>query len=179
MVPQIRESHYHLDNYFSFDFLALPSPEKSHQPNKAVFQPPSYIIIEHRKVNFDDNVDVCDISRIKEKYHKSLWYSEEEISKFSERKSEKDSQKSQTRRESITYNHSRRVLFHHNAYKQMGDEDRTHGLEYISKQSSKNSKRESRKKALKLEMEVKRYNSHMLQSRGLAFVLGQLLNGLL
>lgn len=176
MVPQIRESRYNIESYFNLDFLDSRLQQSSKSKN---FCPPSYIYIERRRVSFDERIDVFEVEMINEKYHDSLWYSDEQISTFSRRSSERNSKSSLKERDARSYNHTRRVLFHHNAYRQMGDKDDIHGLEYISRQSSMSSKRESRIAAMKVEKQVKRYNlENTVVKRGFSYYMDQIINGL-
>jgi hypothetical protein len=158
MVPQIRESAYHID-HANQDWLLALGPERQRFQQKEFndFHTPSCILAHRRKVVFDDQVDVHEVDQIDMKYYNSVWFSESELFGFEQKYDERASTKrSAQERDARAYNHSRRVLLHHQAYKQMGDCGMKNGLEYISLQSSKSCKELSRQDAIQVEQEVRR-----------------------
>eukprot|EP00980_Cylindrotheca_fusiformis_P009895 scaffold2189_cov116-Cylindrotheca_fusiformis.AAC.15 len=160
MVPQIRESA-HCSGNSADEWRTALEPERQrlgHLKKFQNFHQSSYIVSERRKVLFDDQIDVYEVERIDEKYHKSLWFSESELDGFEKKYYERASRKhSAAEKDARAYNHVRRVVFHHKAYKQMGDYDMKKELDYLSSQSSQCSKDLSRKSATHVEKEVRKY----------------------
>jgi hypothetical protein len=118
------------------------------QAEKEVYPPP-FIIVYCRKVSFNDDVDVIEVEKLSETENGLAWYREHELSKFI-RLYSKDSSFTRNAR---SFNHTRRVLLHQNAYNQMGAKHQQ-GLDVISRECSKNSKLQARKTALAVAMEV-------------------------
>lgn len=160
MVPQIRESAHYINDQ---DWLSRLGPERRFQQQKDFnnnfndINPPSYILVQHRRVVFDEKVDVHEVDQIDKKYYNSVWFTESELTSFEKKYIERTSRKRSQERDSRAYNHVRRVLCHHKACKQMGDYDMNNGLEYISTQSSENGKKLSLQDAARVEEEVQRY----------------------
>merc|ERR1712232_726677 len=84
-VPQIRESIYHqheepawLSN-FGTDRKPLSKESISD------FYPPAFVIVQPKRVLFDDTLDIYNVDAISEKYHNRVWYSEDELTAFEER----------------------------------------------------------------------------------------------
>jgi hypothetical protein len=159
MVPQIRESAYYNDNANQDWLLALgPERQRFQQKEFHDFPTPSNIIAQRRKVVFDDQVDMHEVDQIAKKYYDSVWFSESELFSFEQKYNERASRKrSAQERDARAYNHTRRVLLHHKAYKEMGDCGMKNGLENISLQSSESCKELSRQDAIQVEEQVRRY----------------------
>lgn len=122
-----------------------------HEKSKKAFPPP-FIIVGRRKVSFNDRVDVFEVERLSETDNGSSWYSEHELSKFTRRYS-----KGLSTQNARSFNHTRRVLLHQNAYKQMGTKDHI-SLDGISRECSQGAKLRARKKAHAVSMEVDRWS---------------------
>lgn len=164
MVPQIRESAYHVSNYDYDWLLGALGPEKQHFQQKEFypqedFYPPSYILVGRRKVTFDDQEDIFEVEKIDPCHHGSCWFTEAELHTFATKAADRESRKrSLQERDARAYNHSRRVLLHHKSCKEDGF---SKALEYISRQSSEKCKELSRKDAARMEKAVKKYNTRM------------------
>ncbi|KAL3944589.1 MAG: hypothetical protein SGBAC_001355 [Bacillariaceae sp.] len=161
MVPQIRESIYHQHDEEPAWLSVFGSDRKPISKGLiSDFHPPSFVIVQRKRVLFDDNLDICNIDRISEKYHDRVWFSEAETTAFEQRYMAKAGKKrSLKERDARAYNHSRRVLFHHKAYKEMGDYNKANDLEYISLKSSQSCKDLGRKQARRLEKEVRSFQT--------------------
>ena len=161
MVPQIRERvHYQHDDEPAWLSVFGSDRKPMSKELRSDFHPPSFIIVQQKRVLFDDNLDVYNVDRISGKYYDRVWYSEAELSSFEERYIAKAGKKrSLKERDARAYNHSRRVLLHHRAYKEMGDYNKANGLEYFSLQSSQSCKDICRKQARRLEKEVRSFHS--------------------
>ncbi|CAJ1957120.1 unnamed protein product [Cylindrotheca closterium] len=161
MVPQIRESIHYQHDEEPVWLSVFGSERKSVSKElRSDFHPPSYIIVQQKRVLFDDNLDIFCVDRVSGKYHDKVWYSEAELASFEERYIAKAGKKRSLReRDARAYNHSRRVLLHHRAYKEMGDYNKANDLEYFSSQSSQSCKDMCRKQAKRLEKEVRSIQS--------------------
>jgi hypothetical protein len=157
MVPQIRESAYHVSTY-DYDWLiGALGTEKQRFEEKDDFCPPPYVLVRRRSVMFDNRVDVFEVDKIDERHKDSLWFTEEELDGFAQRSDEREFKKRSSQQlDARAYNHSRRVLLHYKVCMEMGD---SKGLDYISRQSSKKCKALSRQNAIRVEKAVKKYKT--------------------
>lgn len=161
MVPQIRESIYYQHSEQPA-WLSVFCSDKKPLSKEFIsdFHPPRFVIVQPKRVLFDDNLDVYNVDRVSDKYYDRVWYSEAELASFEERFIAKAGKKrSLKERDARAYNHSRRVLFHHRAFKEMGDHNKANELEYLSLQSSQSCKDMCRKQARRLEKEVRSFQS--------------------
>lgn len=160
MVPQIRESiYYHQEEPAWLSNFGSDRKPLSKESISNLF-PPTFVIVQQKRVLFDDNLDIYNIDTISEKYHNRVWYSEAELAEFEDRYIAKAGKKrSLKERDARAYNHTRRVLFHHRAYKEMGDYNKANDLEYLSLQSSKSCKDLCYRQARRLEKEVRSFRS--------------------
>ena len=133
----------------NYDFCAeeiIPDAKK----NSKKATPPRYVVVKKQKVSFNHEVEVFPVERIPRKAKRSVWYSEKQLAAFEQHCS--------TDKELITqgarsYNHTRRVLLHQKAYSKLGT-SRNNGLDVISRECSRRSKKQARTAAMHLAEEV-------------------------
>jgi len=115
-------------------------------------QVPETKSLSGRKVLFSDTIAVHDVEVVPTRRKRKLWYNEKDFDAF-QAEFEKEDPDAGTR-EAVAFNHTRRVLLQHRAYKSMDDEN-VEGLVAISEESSLNARAKARHQALQLEEEVK------------------------